>query len=290
MILCPRCQKRNPDGVASCQFCGSAMIGAAPAGGRPGTPGATYKPPLGGPSRTSRMAGASLGLGILGLLTAGLTALIGLILGIVGLRQIDGSGGTIQGRGTAVAGIVVSALVLTMMFFLIPIMAAILFPIFAQAREQARAAGCMSNMRQVGLATMMYAQDYDGRLPRANNWCDGVFPYLRTPSGRSPRSMFYCPSLGTGTGGQAYNSRLSTVSLDRIPTPGATVLAFDGTGGWNLAGGPELGVPRHRDGLYVLFSNGAVKWTQSLNSMVWKPAPPVVSTTRRGKGRRRGRR
>jgi prepilin-type N-terminal cleavage/methylation domain-containing protein/prepilin-type processing-associated H-X9-DG protein len=44
---------------------------------------------------------------------------------------------------------------------IIAILVAILLPVFAQAREKARAASCMSNMKQLGLATMMYAQDYD---------------------------------------------------------------------------------------------------------------------------------
>jgi prepilin-type N-terminal cleavage/methylation domain-containing protein/prepilin-type processing-associated H-X9-DG protein len=48
---------------------------------------------------------------------------------------------------------------------IIAILAAILFPVFAQAREQARAATCTSNTRQIGMATMMYAQDYDETMP-----------------------------------------------------------------------------------------------------------------------------
>ncbi|MER3474816.1 MAG: hypothetical protein C4335_12500, partial [Armatimonadota bacterium] len=44
---------------------------------------------------------------------------------------------------------------------IIAILAAILFPVFAQAREKARQATCLSNMKQMGLATRMYLQDYD---------------------------------------------------------------------------------------------------------------------------------
>src|SRR5262245_16743330 len=44
---------------------------------------------------------------------------------------------------------------------IIAILAAILFPVFAQAREKARQASCMSNVRQIGLAALQYAQDYD---------------------------------------------------------------------------------------------------------------------------------
>lgn len=53
---------------------------------------------------------------------------------------------------------------------IIAILAAILFPVFAQAREKARAIACLSNMKQEGLATMMYVQDYDETYPLAAFW------------------------------------------------------------------------------------------------------------------------
>lgn len=46
---------------------------------------------------------------------------------------------------------------------IIAILAAILFPVFAQAREAARKATCISNLQQIGLAQQMYLQDYDGK-------------------------------------------------------------------------------------------------------------------------------
>src|SRR5579859_210263 len=48
---------------------------------------------------------------------------------------------------------------------IIAILAAILFPVFAQAREQARRTACLSNTKQAGLAFMMYVQDYDETTP-----------------------------------------------------------------------------------------------------------------------------
>src|SRR5215469_5171253 len=48
---------------------------------------------------------------------------------------------------------------------IIAILAAILFPVFAQAREKARSAACLSNLKQIGTATTMYAQDYDETFP-----------------------------------------------------------------------------------------------------------------------------
>jgi len=51
---------------------------------------------------------------------------------------------------------------------IIAILAAILFPVFAQARDKARAAACLSNLKQMGTAWMMYTQDYDELFPNAN--------------------------------------------------------------------------------------------------------------------------
>ena len=75
---------------------------------------------------------------------------------------------------------------------IIAILAAILFPVFAQARDKARATQCLSNQRQVGLGFMQYAQDYDETFPmsrqafsptdsgtRANPWTVLIFPYLK---------------------------------------------------------------------------------------------------------------
>jgi prepilin-type N-terminal cleavage/methylation domain-containing protein len=56
---------------------------------------------------------------------------------------------------------------------IIAILAAILFPVFAQAREKARAISCLSNLRQIGLATQMYLQDYDETYPSGWGWVTG---------------------------------------------------------------------------------------------------------------------
>src|SRR5687767_15967956 len=50
---------------------------------------------------------------------------------------------------------------------IIAILAAILFPVFAQAREKARQASCLSNLKQIGMALMMYVGDYDESYPNS---------------------------------------------------------------------------------------------------------------------------
>ncbi len=63
---------------------------------------------------------------------------------------------------------------------IIAILAAILFPVFARAREKARQASCLSNLKQLGLAMLMYVQDYDGVFPYIHdtNATDGRY-YIR---------------------------------------------------------------------------------------------------------------
>lgn len=82
---------------------------------------------------------------------------------------------------------------------IIAILAAILFPVFAQAREKARQASCNSNVRQLGLGMRMYVQDYDekfpfgGWLPDNNGtweWQNTIVPYIKN------KGIFYCPSSG----------------------------------------------------------------------------------------------
>ncbi|HZO87416.1 MAG TPA: DUF1559 domain-containing protein [Chthonomonadaceae bacterium] len=56
---------------------------------------------------------------------------------------------------------------------IIAILAAILFPVFAQAREKARAISCLSNLKQIGTGCMMYLQDYDETYPLGYTWQEG---------------------------------------------------------------------------------------------------------------------
>jgi len=92
---------------------------------------------------------------------------------------------------------------------IIAILASILFPVFARAREQARKAACQSNLKQIGLAIAMYVQDYDETYPLGSmgyssvqpDWYDdgnahtaywySIFqPYVKS------RQVFVCPTAG----------------------------------------------------------------------------------------------
>ena len=92
---------------------------------------------------------------------------------------------------------------------IIAILAAILFPVFAKAREKARQASCQSNLKQIALAFLMYMQDYDGRWPKwqwgavggggtptpaAPQWYVRLYPYVKNIQ------LFQCPSRSDNGG------------------------------------------------------------------------------------------
>ncbi len=87
---------------------------------------------------------------------------------------------------------------------IIAILAAILFPVFARARENARRASCQSNLKQIALGIMQYTQDYDEMFPLWNpktaadaspsnpfGWADAIQPYLKSTQ------IYQCPSEST---------------------------------------------------------------------------------------------
>jgi len=92
---------------------------------------------------------------------------------------------------------------------IIAILAAILFPVFAQAREKARQASCLSNEKQIGLAALQYYQDYDELGPRyitsaAENavspsirgtWIAFLYPYMKNTG------IWKCPNMPDATSG-----------------------------------------------------------------------------------------
>src|SRR5512141_2982153 len=80
---------------------------------------------------------------------------------------------------------------------IIAILAAILFPVFAKAREKARQTSCLSNVKQLALGLQMYVSDYDETLPVGTSWTGGLsryhLPDLLNPYIKSA-NLWVCPS------------------------------------------------------------------------------------------------
>jgi len=99
---------------------------------------------------------------------------------------------------------------------IIAILAAILFPVFAQAREKARSISCVSNLKQLSLSVLMYSQDYDEMFPTGlqDSWWDCTWYRITAPYVKSTQ-VFRCPSdpLGEPTAANAWaGPRLTYVS------------------------------------------------------------------------------
>lgn len=185
---------------------------------------------------------------------------------------------------------------------IIAILAAILFPVFARARENARRTSCLSNLKQLGLGCAQYSQDYDektigqpydnGTTPagyedawaagQEANWMQSIQPYVKS------RQLFLCPSA-TGPWYTNYflNGMTARKSLAAFANVSKTFQIWEIAQGTEFASrmlpngcGPTAGscvdlttylapatgaiypADIHFDGSNVLYADGHVKWTK----------------------------
>jgi prepilin-type N-terminal cleavage/methylation domain-containing protein/prepilin-type processing-associated H-X9-DG protein len=170
---------------------------------------------------------------------------------------------------------------------IIAILAAILFPVFARARENARRASCQSNLKQIGLGIMQYTQDYDEQLPQRTvnvngtdiSWRQVVQPYVKSAQ------LFVCPSNPSATTGVVGDPAIASppypeirasyaiarydggaggvtvngvsVNLAKLSTPATTVMVVESTAQWteyNVANG---------SGVFDLVPSGGCSWDAS---------------------------
>jgi len=186
---------------------------------------------------------------------------------------------------------------------IIAILAAILFPVFARAREKARQASCLSNMKQLALAVHMYIQDYDERMPYGSSvpinlhYCiwEGTQPYVKNmqilvcPSD----SLKNCLSLQAGVGGYwgaewaswplsyGYDYAVEGLSVAQAQYPAETGILAEqiqrpyfyqqgaalpnGGIGIGYTSAPQRLDNRHNGGMNIGFLDGHAKWVKAEN-------------------------
>lgn len=196
---------------------------------------------------------------------------------------------------------------------IISILAAILFPVFARARENARRASCLSNLKQIGLGAMMYVQDNDERYPQQVNWITLIEPYTKS------EQLFVCPSSSNANpynGNYGANRSIfprenntpPSISMAAVQSPSQIYMIMDfgiyyaqsstavnsstsweylpgmgqGGGTCNMdaahsANTSDCEKGRHFDGVNIAFADGHVKWLKS--SIVVSEAKKFINST-----------
>ncbi len=188
---------------------------------------------------------------------------------------------------------------------IIAILAAILFPVFASAREKARQTTCASNLKQLGLAFVQYEQDYDEYLPCGSaqlagagantgvGWAGQIFPYVKA------NAVFVCPDDPTVPVhsytvpiSYAYNQDLDSIygnkpgiwAINKLNAPASTVCLYEEQGGeinyFNYTGvidtqspsqlgftGYDLG--NDNDGLPIHYATGQMGTPFAANTPPW---------------------
>jgi prepilin-type processing-associated H-X9-DG protein len=130
-----------------------------------------------------------------------------------------------------------------------------LAPVLKEAREHAVLATCVSNMKQLCLAAMMYAQDQDEKLP-TEGWPKQLEPYSKNPA------IYRCPGAPDKEIGYAINEKVAGVKLGGLADPAETVLFFESDLAVDIPfGGIDALVekPRHAGLVVVGFADGHVK-------------------------------
>jgi prepilin-type N-terminal cleavage/methylation domain-containing protein/prepilin-type processing-associated H-X9-DG protein len=178
---------------------------------------------------------------------------------------------------------------------IIAILAAILFPVFARAREKARQTSCLSNVKQLSLGMLMYAQDFDERMPRCDCnsysygtcWAINPQPYVknaqvfRCPSDSSPYPLV--PGAENPCGGgrppmptyfdrvdisYGYNLSQQGTLLADIQEPASMLMLGESNYAYTNCGPRPpydyvdwaADKERHNEGLNISFMDGHAKW------------------------------
>lgn len=176
---------------------------------------------------------------------------------------------------------------------IIAILAAILFPVFAQAREKARQISCLSNTKQMGLAYMQYLQDYDETFVFSQRWGGAgqgwgghIYPYVKNTAVYTcpddslqrpswfPHKVSYAQNTilsantyfwtwTTGTDGVV--SGTGTATLATLTAPASIVLIYECAGA--VDGGAPYAEPLDANAKYFFYNGGDVTNPQEVDSM-----------------------
>jgi len=146
---------------------------------------------------------------------------------------------------------------------------------------------CISHLKQLGLATKMYAQDWDNHLPPASSWCDALADYVQS------EAVFDCEfsvinhrylvssvvHKHRGKWGYAFSRYMDGKDIIAIDNPERSLLIFDYSNGslWDMEYPKNNSIAyeplcwRHQRGLNFLFADGHVVWLRWNDKRLWSP-------------------
>lgn len=197
---------------------------------------------------------------------------------------------------------------------IIAILAAILFPVFARAREKARQTSCLSNVKQIALGIMMYTEDYDERYPATGSYVEpsilsdpttpGLYWFMKIHPYVQNAQIYSCPSESYArvrSGGSsiemdefpggvnysynqytAYQYFASGLARAEVEHPARWVILMDGTNNYFRISATGNNWPgdtkRHNDGWNGCYGDGHAKWSneQYPQGREVEPGDPIV--------------
>jgi type II secretory pathway pseudopilin PulG len=203
------------------------------------------------------MAIASLILGILGFCSMGVTGIVGFVLGIIGLVQMNKSQGQLEGRGIAIAGMATSFA----SFIILPVVAAMLFPVFSKARDKARLSSCLNNQRQIAVSFLIYCQDHDLAFPEASSAWNSI---------SIEPQITHCPAVKPTGISYGFNAYLGGKTIGVVDDPSAVILIADTDNDGGLLQGVEDIDRRHNRVAVAGYIDGHIAYLGEGDAVVLK--------------------
>jgi len=209
------------------------------------------------PARVSGLALSSLLFGALGFCSAGLTGLVGFVLGLMAVF-------TDRRSRLAIAGLALSAMSLLVGPLLAVLAASVAVPSLASARQAAHNARSKTVLRQLAQTTRAYAHDQGVGLPPADDWVTILDDYAGGVE-----------ALVSSSGSvYAMNRAVGGRRIQDVAAPGLTVLFFEAEPGSPPAGGPELLPmrPGFVEGYVIVFVDGhaANVRREKIATLIWQ--------------------
>jgi prepilin-type processing-associated H-X9-DG protein len=198
-----------------------------------------------------------------------LLALPAIICGIIALVKISGSNGMLKGKGYAITGIVISA-VMTVFVPVLGILIAIMFPAISTARDMALRTVCLNNERQLVLALINYAEDSSGKLPE-EDWMKAI----QEKGLIQGEHVFPCVDAMKQDASYVLNQHIK--NINDVKNPARTVLIFEGDSDADGLGGSEDIVFPHTqgtsEGCNIGFADGHTEFVTAENkeTLLWLP-------------------